>query len=247
MSVFVLPRSLRTVVVTAGTVVVAAGGAAVGADAIDFRLPSTHPPDVAVAIHVPHTMAESIPQGPTLDEIAEAQRWWHDDVEVEQGRDSALVHYTYDPDVDLYLIQKLTITWTRHQKDGTNVVVGVFDDSDNAYESYVFEKASFGDRNRDGVPDLLVGRGSGGNCSTCDRPALLQPKDGRLVDLLDLPTLQESRWPLGFVDVDHDGRQELIVVDLENPRGPDGFAYGFKNGKSFQKARLSAPVVLNDG
>jgi len=43
---------------------------------------------------------------------------------------------------------------------------------------------------------------------------LLQPIDAQLVDLLDVPELNEARWPRRFEDVDDDGVSDLVVSDL---------------------------------
>jgi hypothetical protein len=70
------------------------------------------------------------------------------------------------------------------------------------------------DRSGDGVPEVAVVDGNDGNCWSCDRVRLLQPRDGVLVDVLDAPHLDRHRWPVALRDVDGDGRVEVIVDDI---------------------------------
>jgi len=208
-----LPILLSGVVVSVVTGVVAWHAA----DALRLAPTPSPAPDVAVPLHVPRTVPAGAPQGPTPEQVAEAQRWWRDDVTAQQGADTVTVHCDYDPDVDLYRIQRVIITWTRQQKDGTVTAVGSLAEDHGSYEFHTFDERAFGDRNHDGVRDVLVRRATGGNCSTCERPALLQPKDGKLVDLLDVPWLQQDyRWPHELRDVDQDGRDELVLRDVSH-------------------------------
>jgi hypothetical protein len=117
---------------------------------------------------------------------------------------------------DCEFLMMMRVVWKQHRSDGVVEPMRVLELSGSRYSSVVFvdDEPAFGDRNSDGVADVLVELESGGTCWTCRRLGLLQIVDAKLVDLLDAPDLNEARWPRRFEDVDDDGIPELIVSDL---------------------------------
>lgn len=113
-------------------------------------------------------------------------------------------------------LMMMRVVWKQHPVDGAAERIRVLELSGSRYSSVAFvdDEPAFGDRNNDGVADVLVQFWSGGTCWSCTRLGLLQPVDAKLVDLLDVPELNESRWPRRFEDVDDDGVADLVVSDL---------------------------------
>jgi hypothetical protein len=226
MNAHALSGSLRTVAVV---VVVGAGvgvGAWMAADAVDAPLPSTPPPDVAVHVAPAEPDANDVPQAPhvpTAAEIAEAKQYWREDLEVDDGTNVVVVHYAYDVAVDPNALQAITVAWTRAVTgvvdavdgvDGPRASVVATGTLENDRDFIEFAAHPFGDRNRNGVPDVLVRTSFVGTAWSSERLRLLEPRDGVLVDVLDVPWLQESRWPTRFEDVDDDGVVELVTADI---------------------------------
>jgi hypothetical protein len=202
----------------AGVVLVVGSGVGTGAwfaaRAVDLSLPSSRPPDVPVTMRVVDHPAK---QGPTPEEIAAAKESWRQDLELVSGDDVVVVHYDYDAAVDLYALQGLTVAWTRasvDDDDGPRANVVATGTLETERDFIEFAENAIGDRNRNGVPDVLVKTSFMGTAWSSERVRLLEPKDGALVDVLDVPWLQEARWPLRFEDVDADGLDELVTMDI---------------------------------
>jgi len=130
------------------------------------------------------------------------------------GTSDAAGPATEEDDGDLLMMMR--VVWKQHPADGASERIWVLELSGSRYSSVAFvdDEPAFGDRNNDGVADVLVQFWSGGTCWSCARLGLLQPIDAQLVDLLDVPELNEARWPRRFEDVDDDGVSDLVVSDL---------------------------------
>jgi hypothetical protein len=55
--------------------------------------------------------------------------------------------------------------------------------------------------------------------------------------LLDVRSWRQSRCPTGVRDIDHDGRDELVVDDRTEPEATIAYAYRFQKGALVPKPR----------
>jgi hypothetical protein len=238
--------------------IVAGGAALVVAVLFDGegpRAPPAPPPVAGPLSDDGRDQATLAPQGPTAADVAEAREHWQPDVEVVHGRDVVSITFDYVPEVDLNFPQSITVTWSRcTASDGVHregdrddkLATGTLDP--HRWEVAGFVDDALGDRNRNGVPDVVVRTDVLANGWTNERVHLFELSGGRLVDLLDVPWLAEPRWPIRFDDVDHDGIDELVTFDKtwelddnleEHARGPHAeFVVEFRpDGSMYEDGR----------
>jgi len=69
------------------------------------------------------------------------------------------------------------------------------------------------DINKNGLKELIVTGGTGGNCWTCEYLKIFQVKDKKVREFL--PHLPETQVIYGILDLNEDGEDELLVLDAE--------------------------------
>jgi hypothetical protein len=157
---------------------------------------------------------------PTAEEIAAAEEFWQQDVDVAKGRDVVRIEYEYRPDVNLNFPQAIIVRWARCQssdgihRDGDNdetIATGSLDPK--LWDIAAFVEMPVGDRNRNGIPDVALRTDVDASGFSRERVHLFEPVGDRLIDVLDVPWLGEARWPVRFEDVDHDRVDELVTID----------------------------------
>ena len=82
-----------------------------------------------------------------------------------------------------------------------------------------------GDRNLDGIDDVVVGASNEGNCSMCSGIFIIQvDADGVPHDLL-ARLRTAALWPVEVVDLDGDGLDEVIAIDTRFELVIDGLSH----------------------